>query len=244
VRQTYRTGNPAGCTRFAVGVYCRGRRHQHEQADGLFNSGSDFEMTGPLRNPRHEKFVAGLLEGKSALDAYEDAGYVADDANSSRLKSNPAVMARLAELQAEIAETSKVTVDGLIGELEDARKKASSSSQFSTAVRAVLGKAQLAGLLIEKKEVQVTDNSFEQMSDPRQIALAVINACLEFRVEHYHDLRDEDRERLVDLWFTCFKAFDEAKERLIAEVHARPLNASYKPPPKALPSPYNGKSRY
>jgi phage terminase small subunit len=153
-------------------------------------------MTGPLKNARHEAFVRGLLEGKSATDAHEQAGFIHDDANAARLKANPKVQERLAELQAEIAETSKVTVDGLIGELEDARKKASSSSQFSTAVRAVLGKAQLAGLLIEKKEVQVTDNSFEHMSDPREIALTVVDACLEYRIEHYHDLRDQDRERL------------------------------------------------
>jgi phage terminase small subunit len=209
---------------------------------GLIFLDRAFEMSGPLRNPRHERFVQALLEGQDATAAYQEAGYAADDGNAARLKANTAVQARLAELQAEIAETSKVTVDGLIGELEDARKKASSSSQFSTAVRAVLGKAQLAGLLIEKKEVQVTDNSFEHMSDPREIALAVVDSCLEYRVQPYHDLRDEDRKLLAEIYFACFQNFDEAIQKLIKEVEARPLKASYHPP-KSLPSPYNGKAR-
>jgi hypothetical protein len=201
-------------------------------------------MSRPLRNPRHEKFVQLLLKGKSAVDAHEEAGFIRDDGNAARLKANPNVAKRLAELQAEIAETTKVTTEGLIAELEEARKKASSASQFSTAVRAVLGKAQLAGLLVEKKEVQVTGNEFEGMDDPREIALAWVDEHLKFKIEPYHDFRDDDRQRFAEIFLELMDAVDKATEELIAEVRARPLKTSYKPP-KALPSPHaNGKSRY
>ena len=72
----------------------------------------------PLQNPRHERFVGLLLEGKSALDSYELAGFKRDDANAARLKANPKVRERLLELQNEVAAQTVVTIEGLIGELE------------------------------------------------------------------------------------------------------------------------------
>jgi phage terminase small subunit len=69
---------------------------------------------GPLKNSRHEKFVQLLLEGKGATDAHEQAGYARDDGNAARLKANPKVQARLAELQTEIASKTKITVEGLM----------------------------------------------------------------------------------------------------------------------------------
>ena len=80
----------------------------------------------PLRNPRHEKFVQLLLEGKTAADAHEQAGYVRDDGNATRLRVNPKVQDRLAELQAEVAKQTKVTVESLLDELENARQRADS----------------------------------------------------------------------------------------------------------------------
>jgi hypothetical protein len=199
----------------------------------------------PLKNPRHEAFVRHLLEGKDATDAYEAAGFKRDDGNAARLKANPRVTERLAELQAEIAAETTVTIEGLINELEDARKKATDLKQLSAAIKAIEGKAKLSGLLVEKKQVEIGGpGSFDNLKDPRQIALALVDGCLEFRFEHYHDLNDGDRERLAEVYLECMNAFNEASEKLVEEVHARPLKANYKPP-KALPPPHaNGRSRY
>jgi len=198
----------------------------------------------PLKNARHEAFVRFLLENRDATDAYEAAGFRRDDANAARLRRNPRVMARLEELQTEIAETTKVTTEGLIAELEEARKKASSSSQFSTAVRAVLGKAQLAGLLVEKKEVQVTGNEFEGMDDSREIALKMVDQSLQFSFEPYHDYTEADRQRFAEMFLQLMTAHHDAEKKLIEEIRARPLKTSFKLP-KQLPSPYgNGKSQY
>jgi phage terminase small subunit len=75
-------------------------------------------MAGPLRNVRHERFVQALFEGQNATEAYATAGYVKDDGNATRLRNNPKVIERLTELQSEVAAESKVTVAGLIAELE------------------------------------------------------------------------------------------------------------------------------
>jgi hypothetical protein len=199
----------------------------------------------PLKNPRHEAFVRGLLEGKSATDAHEHAGFVRDDGNASRLRVNPRIQARLAELQAEIVADTKITTASLLGELEDARKKATDLEQLSAAVRAIESKAKLSGLMVEKRQIEVGGpGSFDHMTDPREIALAVVDAVLQYQFQPYDDYRHEDRERLAEQYFACHLAFDEAKERLIKEVAARPRKSGYALP-KALPSPHsNSKSRY
>jgi phage terminase small subunit len=56
----------------------------------------------PLDNARHERFVQGLLEGKTASQAYADAGYRADDGNAAHLPANEKVKAHLLELQGEV----------------------------------------------------------------------------------------------------------------------------------------------
>ncbi len=56
-----------------------------------------------LKNQRWERFCYGLLEGKPAVQAYEDAGYTRNDGNAGRLTRNEQIIARLAELKAEAA---------------------------------------------------------------------------------------------------------------------------------------------
>jgi hypothetical protein len=189
-------------------------------------------------NPRHEKFAQELAAGKSASEAYVLAGFKKNDGNCIRLKGNERIQSRLAELQDAAARKSEITVESICRELDEANAVAKARGQASAMVSASALRAKLAGLMVERQQVEIGGpGSFDHMTDPREIALAAVDACLEYRIEHYHDLRDGDRERLVELWFSCFHDFSEAVDKLIEEVHARPLKASYKPP-KALPSPY------
>jgi len=110
-------------------------------------------MPGPLRNTRHEAFCQALLEGKSATTAYEEAGYAKDDGNATRLAKNPAVIERLTELQNAVAEKTQVTVESLVNELEEARKRADSLDQLSAVVKAISEKARISGLMVQKVEV-------------------------------------------------------------------------------------------
>ncbi|CZQ50961.1 TPA: terminase small subunit [Staphylococcus aureus] len=66
--------------------------------------------------PKQEKFVLGLIEGKSQRKAYIDAGYSTKnkgeayiDMQASRIAKNDKVMSRYEELRQEVAEQSKWT---------------------------------------------------------------------------------------------------------------------------------------
>ncbi|HEY6701061.1 MAG TPA: terminase small subunit [Pseudolabrys sp.] len=79
---------------------------------------------GILTNPRHELFAQELAKGKSATEAYAGAGYKPCRQNAARLTTNDDIRARLAEIQAQAAKKSEVTVQSLLDELEHARARA------------------------------------------------------------------------------------------------------------------------
>lgn len=62
-----------------------------------------------LPNPRHESFAQALAKGKSATEAYAQAGYRPNQPSASRLLSNVMVAARVEELQAKAAEKAEWT---------------------------------------------------------------------------------------------------------------------------------------
>jgi phage terminase small subunit len=70
-------------------------------------------MPGPLKNARQERFAQELAKGKSQLEAYAAAGYRPDDGAAARLSGNVRVKARLAEIQAKLAErvVEKTAID-------------------------------------------------------------------------------------------------------------------------------------
>lgn len=51
-----------------------------------------------LNNPRHERFAQGLAAGKSADEAYQEAGFKPDRGHASRLAAKGNIQARVAEL--------------------------------------------------------------------------------------------------------------------------------------------------
>lgn len=99
-----------------------------------------------LKNARHERFVQGLVQGKTAEAAYTEAGYKPNRFNASRLKTNEHVLRRLSELQVKAAEKAMVTVESLTEEYEQARLRALELGQTSAAVAASSGKMKLHGL--------------------------------------------------------------------------------------------------
>ncbi|MER8570639.1 terminase small subunit [Mesorhizobium sp. M1338] len=109
-------------------------------------------------NIRHERFCHALAEGLPQSRAYIEAGYAARgnaaEVEASKLVRMPKVAARVAELQAEAAIRSDVTVDGLVEELEQARIGAMAARQYSAAAGAILGKAKLLGLITDKAEIE------------------------------------------------------------------------------------------
>jgi hypothetical protein len=193
-----------------------------------------------LKNPRHETFIRHLLEGKDITTAFELAGFNRDSGNANRLFRNPKVKERLAELQNEIAAKVPITIESLIGELEEARQSATGKNQFAAAIKAILGKAQLAGLLVERSKVEVSNaDPFAGIDDVNGISLKIIDGFCEYKFAAYHDYREEDRQYLAEMWLRHYNAFSAEMDAYIAEIHARPSRTVNL---KALPSPLNGKS--
>lgn len=116
-----------------------------------------------LVNTRHELFAQGLVEGRTATQAYIDAGYAANDGNSTRLRQTDEIVARVSELQTRILLRHDVTVDTLTEKLEEARLLAHEQGQAGAAVSAILGVAKLHGLLTNK--VEHTRNSLADILD-------------------------------------------------------------------------------
>ena len=69
-----------------------------------------------LANQRHELFCQGIAQGKSATQAYIDAGYSKKgaDVSASRLLGNASVMLRVEELREKVEKKNELTLDWLI----------------------------------------------------------------------------------------------------------------------------------
>ncbi|MCD0280476.1 terminase small subunit [Xanthomonas melonis] len=103
--------------------------------------------------PKQQRFVAEYLKDQNAAQAAIRTGYSEKTAKQqgSRLLTVPAIAAAVRAGQKRVAAKAEVTVDSLLAELEQARRLALKEKQASAAVTATLGKAKLAGLLVEKR---------------------------------------------------------------------------------------------
>jgi len=205
---------------------------------------------GPLRNPRHEKFVQALFEGKPANKAYEEAGYCYHEGNAIRLRSNEKVQARLAELQAKFASEKEITIGSLLAELEECRAKATDLKQLSAAIKAIELKAKLAGVMVEKVEVG-GPGSFDEC----HTTAAIVDQMLAELILRFHPVDERDRQALIELMERHYREVQE----YIDAINARPIVAERVDPhhletpwqqlrpysaPARLPARGNGSRRY
>ena len=123
-----------------------------------------------LTNPKHELFAQALAKGENATKAYQSAGFKGSRANASRLKANSNITARVLEIQGLAAAGAKITLEGLLDELEHARQRADSLGQLSASVRAISEKARLAGLVVERQEIAVVNTEPEPESTTEVLA--------------------------------------------------------------------------
>jgi hypothetical protein len=179
----------------------------------------------PLTNVRHERFAQLLLQGESAVDAHEHAGFIRDTGNAARLRANPRIVERLTELQAQVAKDAKITVESIVGELTDLTAKATDKSQFTAAIRAVVEKARIAGLLIERIEVGQAGD-FAQCNSAGEI----VDDLLKYNLNPYHAVTDQDRETLIEM----FNRHASETHALIESIKRRPIITTSVNPPKRL----------
>ena len=102
-------------------------------------------------NARQELFVQGLLVGKSADQAYQDAGYRPDRGHASRLATNGNVLERLAELRKPVVKAVQVTLEGHLRDLLGLRNMATTAGQFGVAITAEVNRGKAAGLYVDRK---------------------------------------------------------------------------------------------
>jgi hypothetical protein len=168
----------------------------------------------PLKNTRHERFCQFLLQGETAIDAHEKAGFVRDDGNSARLRANPKVAARLVELQSEVAKESKVTVESICKELDEANAVAKAKGQAAAMVSASALRAKLAGLMVERVEVGGA-GSFDKCESIAD----VVDELLRYDLDQFHPPTEADRKGLIALYTRHFAEVDE----FVASIKARPV---------------------
>lgn len=70
-----------------------------------------------LKNARHEAFAQALAKGKTATEAYADAGYKPNRSHASRLVANGNITARVAEIQHKGADKASISVARVLQEL-------------------------------------------------------------------------------------------------------------------------------
>lgn len=112
-----------------------------------------------LANPKHERFAQELAKGKTQAEAYETAGYAANDSNAARLNGNERVTARVAELLTKAAVRTEITVANITERLLAIATKGESSNDapmLSVGRAALMDAAKLNGLVIDKSEVKAT----------------------------------------------------------------------------------------
>jgi hypothetical protein len=148
-------------------------------------------LSGPLKNPRHERFAQELAKGKSQGQAYRDAGYEGDETAACRLSKNVKVRDRIEELKARAAARVEVTVADIARQLDEDREFAKECGQAGAAVSASLGKAKVLGLIVDRQEHTGRNggpieyrNLDEDEIDARLRALAEKNAGSDRQLAH------------------------------------------------------------
>ena len=116
-----------------------------------------------LKNQRRERFAQLLASGKTATDAYEEAGYKPSKSNGAWLARKEEISSRIAEISTERWEQERaaaaatvqrtaITRQSLVEKLETTRAAAEAAGQYSAAVAATKEIAVLLGIRIERSE--------------------------------------------------------------------------------------------
>jgi phage terminase small subunit len=123
----------------------------------------------PDLTPKQEAFALAYVETGNASEAYRQA-YDAENSSpetikveASRLLDNPNVALTIVSMQAAARERTLVTVETLTRELDEDRTLARSLDMPAAAVSAVMGKAKLHGLIVDKSDNKTKLSADEAM---------------------------------------------------------------------------------
>lgn len=120
-------------------------------------------MTDKL-TPKQQAFALAYVETGNASEAYRrayNAENMSPDAlkvEASRTLAKPNVALTVAELQMKAQERTLVTVESITRELDEAREMARQAGNANAFTGAVMGKAKVNGLLVDKVDVKAAFN--------------------------------------------------------------------------------------
>jgi hypothetical protein len=143
----------------------------------------------PLPNPRHERMVQFLAQGKTAAEAYELAGYKPNGSNACNMARKQHIRRRLTEINNKVAARTVVTAETLIDEAEEVRVRAMEINQLSAANTAIKGKGILTGKWVERAEIgspgewdALSDDELEQRITERmaRFGFVRVDALVDF----------------------------------------------------------------
>ena len=119
----------------------------------------------PVEKPltiKQEKFCMKYVECGNASEAYRHA-YDAENMkmetinrNAKALLDDSKIATRVEELRKQHSKRHEVTVDSITEELNEAKELAKDEKQLATLVNAIMGKAKLHGLLVDKKNIDMS----------------------------------------------------------------------------------------
>ena len=108
---------------------------------------------------KQEAFVSAYLETGNASEAYRqayDAEKMSQEAlhvAACRLMQNPNVTLRIEASYAKVRAKAELTALDILNELDEARELAKKNENPTAMVAASMGRAKIAGLVIDKKEL-------------------------------------------------------------------------------------------
>lgn len=117
-------------------------------------------MSPKKLNAKQELAVAARLSGKTYREASDESGLAEDHIRQllSPGGRHPHVYEEYARRKAEMAEAlgedARRTLDGLLSELEEATEKAKALLEFPSWIRAIVERAKLLGLHIDRKQIE------------------------------------------------------------------------------------------
>ena len=104
-----------------------------------------------LKNARHEKMAQALAKGKTADDAYGDAGFKPHRGNAARLSANESIRARVDELLTRVAEKAEWTAADRLRDLKTIFD-ASAKEDRRTAIAAIAEANKMQGSYAPTKQ--------------------------------------------------------------------------------------------
>jgi dynactin complex subunit len=125
-----------------------------------------------LKNPRHEAFAQAIFGGivnakggaHSQAEAYRRAGYNVTNGNSAKacasrlLTFANGIGERIRELQAIAADQAVESAEKMARELNEIQHEARADKAHAAAVSAVLGKAKVLNITVDKHEIVESSN--------------------------------------------------------------------------------------